>query len=550
MLNTLNQKPTKMTAFWLCLFTVIISFQPNFLHGEINLFETGIYFPGIDAMLNGFVPYKDFFYLRGPLELFIPTWMMSIFGIKVSILSLYFYIGTVAALLVCVLIGKEIFHTRLFFILFVPILIARTFPRVVYVYWGGFRFVWGLLAVYGCIRFLKKRTLKWMLLSGVFTAAAVWTSLDVGLCACISTGLLLLVLSLTKKITFNEILGFIAGFMSVSVLITAYLLINNAWLPFLESSWTVATRMQLTFPQIAPIPENLGDLLKGMFNPGSRYFKFLTPIYCFLFFMIYMAMVIKEKKEWNHFLPVMMVTVYAFVMYVLSFRLIQGSQFEMALQPEKIILFFLLERFYFIGKDVLQHDRWKKFVFGFLITGIIMSSVFFPIIRFQRRFPAFQWVTSMFQFKSVKSLETEKNRSLDIDRMKGMLVPERQAQNLNQLNEFISKNTDKDEKIFIYPEMGFLYFMLNRPFVGRFPSPTFAWMHDQWHHELMNDLRFIKPEYVIDYIKLPDYFPKTSLLTESNRLKHTEVKQFIRDYYKIVKSTPDFNIYQRIQSLE
>ena len=62
------KKPSYLDVFFFSIFTILITLHPYYLHGEINLFELGIYLPGINALLDGLIPYKDFFHLRGSLE--------------------------------------------------------------------------------------------------------------------------------------------------------------------------------------------------------------------------------------------------------------------------------------------------------------------------------------------------------------------------------------------------------------------------------------------------------------------------------------------------
>jgi len=141
------RKATNFDLFFLFLFTILSTFQPYFLYGEINLFEFGIYLPNINAVLDGLVPYRDFFHLRGPLELYVPAFFMNIFGENMAVLEVYFYVGTIITLIIGIFIAKELYQTRFVLYLMTLILITRTFPRVVYNNWGGMRFALGLLAI-------------------------------------------------------------------------------------------------------------------------------------------------------------------------------------------------------------------------------------------------------------------------------------------------------------------------------------------------------------------------------------------------------------------
>jgi hypothetical protein len=48
----MQKKPARVDAVIACLFVVLITLQPYFLHGKMNLFELGIYLPNIDGVLK------------------------------------------------------------------------------------------------------------------------------------------------------------------------------------------------------------------------------------------------------------------------------------------------------------------------------------------------------------------------------------------------------------------------------------------------------------------------------------------------------------------
>ena len=86
----MHKKPTRFDSFLLSFFVIFITFQPYFLYGTLNYFELGIYLPNISAILDGQIPYRDFFHLRGPLELYIPVFFMYLFGENAAVLAAYF----------------------------------------------------------------------------------------------------------------------------------------------------------------------------------------------------------------------------------------------------------------------------------------------------------------------------------------------------------------------------------------------------------------------------------------------------------------------------
>ena len=152
-LSWFHRLPTVFDGLILSAFTALITFQPYFMHGKINVFEVGLYLPGINAILHGAIPFRDFFHLRGPFELYMPAFLMKIFGVHIEMMYLYFYIGTILTLIFCVLIGREIYKTRYILYLMVPVLVARTFPRVYFTWWGGMRYAFGLLVIFCAVKF-------------------------------------------------------------------------------------------------------------------------------------------------------------------------------------------------------------------------------------------------------------------------------------------------------------------------------------------------------------------------------------------------------------
>ncbi len=80
-------------------------------------------------------------------------------------------------------------------------------------------------------------------------------------------------------------------------------------------------------------------------------------------------------------------------------------------------------------------------------------------------------------------------QKLTLKRAEGTFVPIDQAEELEAINKFINTHTAEGETIFAYPEFGTYHFLVNRPFMGRFPMPTLSWFCEKWHQELIADLK-------------------------------------------------------------
>jgi hypothetical protein len=221
------------------------------------------------------------------------------------------------------------------------------------------------------------------------------------------------------------------------------------------------------------------------------------------------------------------ILVYALVLYMEAFRIIEGGQFETALQVEKIIFFCIIETVFLW---TLSKNRIAGLIF---LTAILISSWWYDVDRYNRRFPIFHLTRSSDQALN----------ALTFDRAKGVLTSVEQAQELESVVSIVRKNTDAEDKIFVYPDMGSYYFLCNRGFIGRFPIATLAWMREDWHQELIRDLDTQKPKLVILKRKLEDDYTKVYFQRKSNEDHFKEFASYIGSHYDLIATTPVSGIY-------
>jgi len=535
----------------LSLFIVVITYYPYYLHGKINIFEIGLYLPGINAVLHGLVPYRDFFQLRGPLELYVPAAMMSVLGVNIPVLSVYFYVGTVLTLIIAVLIAKEIFKTRCVLYLFAAVLVARTFPRVVFTYWGGMRYALGLLAVFCVVKFFKREKPIWMFFAGIASICGLLTSVEIGV---YSVAGVLAAISVSyafrlqdKNIIWRAGLFYIAGAAVIIVPYVLYLVFTNSFIPFVDTIYAVVIRKETIINQhaISNIPSNLFEALAAMTNPSAKNFRHMTPAYLYLLLAGYLIVEMRNKKLSRESAMLVCIGIYGFVMYNTAFRGIWAQQFEMALQPEKILFFFLLERAYFYLKDKEIRISRIQVSVAFL-TLIVFSSLGYSIARYNHRFFAFQYVRNLISGKDTKSLVPLKDvalRPIQIERARGMVVPVEQAHEMESIVNFIDEKSSREDIVFTYPELGTYNFLFDRPFLGRFPIATFSWFNERWHRELISDLETIKPRWVIFGKKYDPNWQAVYLGQEENVKKYNDVVRIIENDYVLVKEMPESGTY-------
>jgi hypothetical protein len=573
----------KVLSFWerpagwkdivfLCGLAALVVFQPYFLHRDWELFELSLYLPGIQGILQGGVPYRDFFHLRGPLELYIPAWLMMVFGAQAVVMVLYFYFGNVLSLCLGILLGRELFRTRWILYLFTFVFVGRTFPRVVFTHWGGMRFAFGLLAVLGAVYAWRRNRAGFLFAAGAAAAMAILTSIEVGAAAFIAITGGMLWGFLTKGMPRNEAgqrFGlFLGGLGAVLLPAIIYFFAVGAAVPFGRDIYAVLTRMQYIFnPHIVSSgPPNFLAALPIMFQPASDFFKYLTPVYFYIAWLAFLFCRFRQFSPAN-LAALVTVTIYGLVLYSSAFRSIGASPFEMALQPEKILLFFLLEEAYFFlqaqrqsvlvaGLGRVPGNAGAKKFWGFLrLYGVVAfifmvtaSSLGYALARYQHRFFTFRWLNCRLTGKDTATLNPLAkipHREVKVGRMAGFVFPEAKAEEIETITNFLRQNTRPGEKVFIYPEFGIYHFLADRPYVGRFPVPVFSWFYSEWHNDLMAQLEIDRPRYAVLAREYTDDEQTMFFSLAENCEKEKILRDYFAEKYTVVVTTPESWIMQR-----
>ncbi len=563
--NGLLHKFFENDLLLLSIFTILVTYQPFTTVGAIDVYELGLYSSGVDGILRGLVPYRDFFHLRGPLEIHLPALAMKLTGRHFVVLPNYFYVGTIVGLLGCLWLARSLFRSRLVFYLAGLVIVARTFPRVYINYWGGFRYAFGVLCLGCLLQYVKKPGAAWLIACGFFAACGFFTSIEIGTCAiCAVAAALAVSLLLRRSDAWTAVRAagaFLLGFFLLAGPYVCYMLATHSFADYLQAQYYVVTRMTGIFnDQYALVyPKNSWEVLQG-FLPGSRHFKHLTPVFTYLFLAGYLI-----RQAWQKRLPDLLpallgIATYGVIMYVAAWRKIENAQFEMALQPQKLLMFFLLERFYFLllamrkrtmafvpatGDRLREAKLWGSRI---LVGGFIISSLGFSFGKFNSRFVSFRIAIQALAGKDPRRLNPCDSlgcKAPDVKGLEGVLLPLDQAEEFEQLAVFFNKNTSGQETVFMYPEYSFYSFVIDRPFLGRFPMASFSWFDERWHAELLRDIQTVRPRYVVCPKVAPPQLEDVYFKVEANKRKYLDVMALLQQQYLPVAESPSSTIFKR-----
>jgi hypothetical protein len=215
----------------------------------------------------------------------------------------------------------------------------------------------------------------------------------------------------------------------------------------------------------------------------------------------------------------------------------------MALQPEKVLLFFVLET------SMLFLIARKRRVMTYLLCFIIVGSTLgYSLTRYSRRFFSYQFVMELIRGKDTAGLLNPRSDDivkLDSRKTTGVFVSLRQAAEITVLVRFINEKARSSQNVFLYPEYGTLYFLSDTRWISRFPTVTFSWFKERWHQELMAELKSQMPDYVILQNQWEPDTERVYFAKQKNKQKYDEVLAFVALNYQPLQATEESTIYQR-----
>ncbi|MBU0604817.1 MAG: hypothetical protein KKH77_00855 [Candidatus Omnitrophica bacterium] len=493
-------------------------YQPDFMHGFIvDHFESGKELVCINEVLHGKALYKDTIPYFGPLCTYLQTLFMLAFGTTIASLKAYFYAGTLSLLVISYLVGYRLFRSRLFAYLLALSLAVETINPYWSLWWGGFRFGFGMAAILFFIAFLEKGKRAYAFLTGMFIAVALLTSIDVGVMSAISIIFTYYLYAWRRGRESNtqppgHASWFLFGIASIAAPFVLYCLKKNALFSYLETTYILVTN-HIKVWGTGGMVINLKSAF-AFHNILTVDFKVAAVAFLYVFTAIYMINRFRKNiLQWPDY-GIICLSIYGLLMYKASFRAVLGPQFEMALQPALIVLLFFMSRLWGSITDILRNNRKiipgkpnrEKKPLALVSLSIVLILISTYLIfsekvsyRSVKDFITYQKHKDYFMplGRGFLPLNSVKFSTLTVARAKNMKMPSEYAQYVEGATKYISRVTNPDEKVFTFPDLALINFLADRPSLDRFGIAIFAWTWRPWREELLNDLRRLKPRYIV-----------------------------------------------------
>lgn len=335
---------------------LVLLYDPNFLHGLVDVLESGQYLSTSNSIFEGKVPYKDFFILFGPFQTYTIALVMTLFGKSLSVLRTFFYMNYIIAFLIIYILGRQVCKKRFFVYLIPFICLVEVSQPFWAARWDFGRMGLGLLVLLFIILFLKKNNTKLLFGAGIISSITIFYTLDVGAIAIVSSIFTLAVFSFTRQektlkdnaLHFSRnIFWYGLGILVILIPFFIFMYSKGALFVYLKTVFYVlpkyhmATWKQQYLPSFWTILSNTTgfSLLRRnlLFNAYLPTFTYIA-IFFYLLYSFY-------RHRWNEEkVVIFLLFVYGAVCYRTSFRSIMGPQFQVSLPPLIMLICLFLEK--------------------------------------------------------------------------------------------------------------------------------------------------------------------------------------------------------------
>jgi len=530
------------------LIVLLCTFQPYLFNGIIDYWETGVYLPAINELFHHKILFRDVMITRGPLEIYIPAFFMSLFGRHINVLTACLYYGNVLAILFMVYIARALLKRRIFLYLLIPVLIAYSFPFVYSKIWGGLRFACGGAAILCALIYFRRRKAMFLLLSGLFTALGFFFSIEMGLFPFLAVSITLLVFK-EKESFLRAIFFYLTGIIAIVLPFLLYIFFTGSMWSYFQNiisvpvSASAAYHFEILFPDM---PGNPLAALKCLIQPFTTNFPYSFPLLIYLGLGIYLFNLFLKYKNNERIKQLFCIGLFGLLMYFGSFRQINGPQFQAASQPALVSLFVILETMVVSlrGNQLSGKLNVRSFILGSILFLFIFLLSFLSIFTVKNYM--------VYGFNIDRVIHRQINRGsfptsnyagmLNIKTAQGLLVPDWQAGEINSLVTYIQKNTSPDEIIPAFPDRGVFNFFFDRPCLGRFCQADIASFREDWMKEFFSRLKESKPRYIVYKREIDCFEP---LISDYPVVRNRDrIRSFIKNNYSIETSFVNFDVYK------
>lgn len=457
---------------------VLITYSPNFAVGDIDTIEEGYLLSWVQRLIQGQTLYKDVVVFQPPLIIWGLFLWDKVVGFSLYSERLYLHLLQIVGIISFYFISRKLLLKKytpyLVTILFVSIASSLVRNNV------EIRVGIGLLSLLLFFIFLEKKKYLPLFLSGFVSAFSILFSSEVGVVSILTISLSLLFFPRR----FVNYFYYIAGLLTLLLPFALFELMHGAFFPMVgQLSFYIQQfsqgYMNLAKERIPVISFLHWHLVDQYFSsvPFLWDLTFFTIVGCLVYFSFEFfsnrKLSIEDRK-------ILVLSLFG----LLLFRTALGRSdvyHLLFVLPVALLLFVVLIERLFVTNKILGS-------ISFILLFLFIARPWFEgefldnnLLKFQRWGIVGEFKHLNFPRGGDVQIGIERTREIDT---------------LNKMVDYLDKNTNVDDKIFIYPWSPEIYFFTNRQNATMFDTPL-SFVSDKYQNQMVDELIHNKPTMII-----------------------------------------------------
>lgn len=570
--------------YLLIIFAVIFLYLTAFSIFRINDTDEGYILTSSMRILNGQLPYRDFFIHTPPVTFYAIAGLFRVFGQSLIAARIF---TSLIGLLISILL-------YLISLRIIPSVRYALIPSLIFMFWGTaqvnypsfawFGLLFALASAYLFVLFLDRRSAVLLIGAGLLSGISFMSKQNLGLCVFVTLALFVIVNRFFSGRVIKNLLLLILSFMTPVVIMTYFFYLNGALPDFIEHVIFVAAQSGISRMEIFPYPSvkfpqiiiwgaylSIFCLAIRRASKGRSFFSLGILMGAILSLVTISVMAERMLSATNYFLDhiktgairgfynfLVIGCLYSLVISVTG--MVKGD--EKKTEGEIKVAFlstFALSYIWaglFISRDMLHHifslpptyilAGYLFYKIDLSMTGIYSHlrsyAVTLPIIYFMAIGCAVNLNNEV--FRDAEGPLYGMRFPVKVERAKYILADRESARDITELVLFIDKDTAKDEKIFYsYWPDGEIYFLADR-----LPASFYHFLHvdtvkpgDQ--PSIISDIDANRTRLV--FVPKWRYDDRAALSSSAHNTNTYKIEKYIYDNYKVKRSFDRFAVLER-----
>ena len=548
-LKTLSKKC--LSNNYLILLTILIIY---FIYGlsrikyGINVYDEGLVLCNAESILNGNIPYKDFWTIYTPGQYYLVAMLFKIFGYQIITTRIFSDILLILSLACIYLIIKEIIPEKIALIFLVFTMIALGTFGFGSVSPVGTALLFILINCIYMIKYIKTNNNLYLIISGLLTSLVLFFKQDLGLYTLLTEIIFLFIYTYfndesykkkSKKIikSFKSWKFYLTGIMITGLpiifLFSYYVPMSDLISQLIIFSTKIYPQYRhLPFPSFilnltplnADLITNLWIILNTLFRNFIFYFPLILDIMAVIFIIFKHKKQRLEQNDW--------IIIFFTLFSIISLNLLDIRPDIVHLFPVMVLSTIL---FSFIAYKIytLKQNKYKTHLKIFFTVFLMITMISF----------ALNWNTS----------DTTDIVHINLSRTHDIYTNPQEAQDLKNAVNYIQKEVSPNQYIFvgnprhdkIFVNNIIFYFLSGRQSATKYTElhPGLATTHNI-QNQIISEINSHNVTYIIIWNNGTTQYSEPNLSGKRSNAK--ELDNFIKNNYRIIRNFGPYEILKRV----